>query len=613
MQAERKIQLQFFIEGFVFFMVSSMLPFYVFTILLLFWYGANGKKEFLQVLRKICIMLIPKTKMEEQGEESQEKGESKHGSVIFHDELKKISDFQESVGFLNKIISKVWEKCLSPNISTDRVQEFLTNYAEVQRQNNSKWSGFLDKLEIEELRLGCCPLVVTRITTRDNEEKLSIRLDVVYPGDGRLALKLKHPDLIEGDIKNFGFAFKLEITLGPFHRDFTILRGISFSLIDHPILALEGGGIFNIPVETIMTVIKMTSTPILNYFIIKPRCISIEFAHDGYHYPMMSTPAGVLRVFVVEARNLIKTDTIFNVTGFKKLDDQMSSSDPYCVLRLGRYWVKSNQINRTLNPKFNFLAKFPIKPADFDDELIIELWDGNEMTDHISIGVTSINFSFFQDNVGKINDQLLDVASSAASGHIRVMSQYVPCCDPEECHDSTSAVLVIFIKSIRNNQRIEPIIAAQVSGHKKMTTVKGTFGQSHEFLEEIALVVEDVENDLLRISLYDAADRRISIPTMIKKGILRTKKFYQKDLIKHKKHDIDEQGFLLLGDITLPVKHFLDHEVTRLTLNPETEIESTIEVEFKLRVVQHTHTSLDEIAENRGQESFSKTPFLSSS
>ena len=206
------------------------------------------------------------------------------------------------------------------------------------------------------------------------------------------------------------------------------------SLTYQPILTLEGGGFFNLPVETIMKVFHRTSGPLLEYFMIHPRCVSVELPNDGYHFPVISQAAGILKVFIVEARNLLKTDTTFNVTGFKSIDQKFSSSDPYCILRVDRNWVQTNQINRTLNPKFNFLCKFPLLVSDFENELVIEIWDKNSLTDHINIGLTSLDLASFKKRQGEIHDLTMDVGSAAAPGNIRLLTQVVPCSQDWSSH-----------------------------------------------------------------------------------------------------------------------------------------------------------------------------------
>ena len=67
-------------------------------------------------------------------------------------------------------------------------------------------------------------------------------------------------------------------------------------------------------------------------------------------------------------------------------------------------------------------------------------------------------------------------------------------------------------------------------------------------------------------------------------------------MIKHKKHDVENLDCVLLGDVTFPVKHFVNENVTRFILNPATEIESTIEVEINVHLVKKVGKELDDIA-----------------
>uniref|UniRef100_A0A8C1KMM9 Extended synaptotagmin-3-like n=1 Tax=Cyprinus carpio TaxID=7962 RepID=A0A8C1KMM9_CYPCA len=85
---------------------------------------------------------------------------------------------------------------------------------------------------------------------------------------------------------------------------------------------------------------------------------------DQMKFPL---PRGVVRVHVLEARDLVAKDTY--MMGLVK-----GKSDPYTVLRVGNKQFKTKTIKETLNPRWNEVYEFVIHEAP-GQELEVELYD----------------------------------------------------------------------------------------------------------------------------------------------------------------------------------------------------------------------------------------------
>uniref|UniRef100_A0A8C2G614 Extended synaptotagmin-3-like n=1 Tax=Cyprinus carpio TaxID=7962 RepID=A0A8C2G614_CYPCA len=85
---------------------------------------------------------------------------------------------------------------------------------------------------------------------------------------------------------------------------------------------------------------------------------------DQMKFPL---PRGIVRVHVLEARDLVAKDTF--MMGLVK-----GKSDPYTVLRVGNKQFKTKTIKETLNPRWNEVYEFVIHEAP-GQELELELYD----------------------------------------------------------------------------------------------------------------------------------------------------------------------------------------------------------------------------------------------
>ena len=496
-----------------------------------------------------------------------------------------------SVGWINEIVSKFWYKCLSPRMTSELVQKMLDEYCKFLNNKGSKWSSFFTKIVIEEVSLLECPFQITQIFAEDDpkQERLILKMGVIYPGSGRFSLKWRHPELELGSAKNLGLAFKLKVVLGPFHRDFTILNGLSVSLLERPVLILEGEGIFYLPVKLTMEAVGQLMH-LINWMLLDPKCISFQLPTKGFHYPVLSKAEGVLNVLLVEGRDIVKVGGTFKEIGIPWLDKKykLSASDVFCILRLGKTWMKTDKIKKSYNPVWNAMVQFPMMIQDFarDLELIVEVWDDNTLTYNELLGLTSVNLSNLDREDQSIRDISLKVSCAEVTGELRMMTQFIPCCDTRV---GDGAILVIFIKSIKSTQPIEPVVAVQISGKKLYSTAKGGYGHNHEFFEEIPLVVKDVKEDLLRIGVHNVlSDQLISAKYFRKSKKADTSvKDYMKD--NYLKRPV-------IGDRVYPVNFFHGRDGERFCeyMNQYAEIDVCVEFEVQMFPLENTNEDLQD-------------------
>ena len=83
---------------------------------------------------------------------------------------------------------------------------------------------------------------------------LKIDVRILYPGNAELVLKWNNLEFYAIG-RNLGFSLSFQVSVGPIHRDLSVLGGLSFSLLKQPIVMLDGSGILYCPIELVKKVI----------------------------------------------------------------------------------------------------------------------------------------------------------------------------------------------------------------------------------------------------------------------------------------------------------------------------------------------------------------------
>ena len=480
-----------------------------------------------------------------------------------------------SVDWINKIIAKIWKSCLSEFVTKEHVSEMIEDIARDCEEEHPSHAKLLRRIEVEELTLGE-PIKVTHLSiVSQTPDYLGIRLDLVYPGDATFALKLKKPE-IEASAEILSLQFSFLIVLGPFHNDSSLVGGAEISFLDEPKIVLEGGGILWLPVKIVMLLFRYLGLPLLDYLVIHPNHIKINLPESliGFAPLERQDADGILRVMLVEGKNLKSQERsclhqlTFGLVGTSR------AVDLFAYLRLGRDWAKTHTVSRSLTPRWDFYTEFPMTEPR-PTELKIELWDKNRVAENEDLGRTSVDIGGLED--GELVDTWLDINS----GEVRCLLQFVPC-SPEIV--SKQGVLVILIRRLFTNKSIVPMMMLQISGQSYCTTVKGRLGDYFEFQEQLALLVKDMDEDLLRITLGDF--NQLTTHSVF----LKHRKpefseelgfFMEKELV-YKDQDVNNFDFEPIGELILPVSVFEDKEDFSQDFDAKTSIGSRVEFSAKL-------------------------------
>jgi len=560
------------------------------------YFGSTFKHECGEMFKKICLFFLPKVEKEvvEEDFKKEEVGKIMHDSDAETISRKRscIMSDAESVGWINDVLGKLWSGCLQPIVTTDILSNIVEDLADEIEDEEPDKAALLKQITVERMSLGSCPLQISKIESHVNQrDELMLDVTVEYPGNAELVVKWNDPDLYAIG-KNLGFKISFQVEIDPIHRDLSILGGLSFSLLEQPEIMLEGAGIIYLPVELAMKLINTVLRPILRWLVLDPRFVTLSLADEEIHWPQLARPAGMLRIFLVEGRDLVAADrSIFATCGF----NVKGSSDPFCKLVVDRMIIYSNVVEKTTNPIWEFYAEFPITDPS-EQELVMELYDKDFGAESDYLGETSVSLSSL-DPKGKVSESWLNVSTvDAPSGQIKVRLQWVPCqtSAPSTCFsgrhqtDSCSqAILTVHVRRVQTNSKIEPMVCLQISGENFQTTTKGNSGQEYEFEEEMMLAVRDPDSDWVRFALIDL-NESFNAGRMLKKGLslLHGEKDdpLSSDHVAHKGKDILDMPEV--GDICFPVKMFTDGQELTSRLNSKNEVEARISFSAKLEFLE---------------------------
>ncbi|CAG9823458.1 unnamed protein product [Phaedon cochleariae] len=282
----------------------------------------------------------------------------------------------ERAEWLNKIIKQFWPFV---NFFT---KDMLTNFVEAKlRKNLEKYS--LKGFHFERIVLGSMPFRLGGIIVYENvcRDEVVIDIDVSYAGDCDVKFRLRG---LLGGIKNFQLYGKLRVVLKPLIRKLPLVGGLEVFFLNKPDIDFELDGIAGIlDIPGINESLRKCVSATVSSLMVLPNRFPVKFSKEVSSDKLKTPhPAGVLRVHVIEAKNLLRKD--LTITGKGK-------SDPYAILVVGDQTSRTETISCTVNPKWDYWCEFII--LEFTgQEIHVTLWDEDATEDEF-LGRVNIDIS----------------------------------------------------------------------------------------------------------------------------------------------------------------------------------------------------------------------------
>ncbi|XP_024919535.1 extended synaptotagmin-3 isoform X2 [Cynoglossus semilaevis] len=283
----------------------------------------------------------------------------------------------EKVDWLNKVLDQAWpffgmymEKFLKENIQPSIR---LSNAA-------------LRMFSFTKVHFGHIPPKITGIrayTDEVDQREVVLDMDICYEGDVDIDTVVKPP--VTAGVKGLKLKGMIRVILEPLIGDVPLVGGVTFFFIRRPTLQINWTGMTNLlDTPAFSSLSEETIVDIIASLMVLPNrmCIPLidQVKVDQMRFPL---PRGVVRVHLLEAKNLVAKDTY--MLGMIK-----GKSDPYSTLRVGNNHFKSKTIKEELNPKWNEVFEFVIHEAP-GQELELEIFDEDTDKDDF-IGKYSLDF-----------------------------------------------------------------------------------------------------------------------------------------------------------------------------------------------------------------------------
>jgi Ca2+-dependent lipid-binding protein len=171
----------------------------------------------------------------------------------------------------------------------------------------------------------------------------------------------------------------VRVVLTPLISRIPIIGGLQVYFTKEPRIRFDLNKITQIlDLPVIHTKIHNTVMKIVNSKFLYPNAYSINLT-QGINMSRLTVfrTEGVLRVHVVEGKNLVNKDFI-------------GKSDPYVVMSVASIRVETPVVQNSLNPKWDFWTEFEI---DCNSELKVEVFDKDEGSKDDFLGCTKLDIA----------------------------------------------------------------------------------------------------------------------------------------------------------------------------------------------------------------------------
>ncbi|KAK9512887.1 hypothetical protein O3M35_001202 [Rhynocoris fuscipes] len=255
----------------------------------------------------------------------------------------------ERAEWVNKILNQVWPnvnhyaKDLIKDVIEPAVQESLIQY---------KLSGF----SFQKMRLGTIPPRVGGIKVYDknvSRNEIIMDMDIFYAGDCDISFTLSG---LSGGIKDFQIHGMVRVVMKPLIRTMPLVGGLQIYFLNNPTLDFNLVGVADLlDMPGLSDVLRRIIVEQVSAMMVLPNKLPIILSDvvpaQVLKFP---EPQGVLRVHVVEAKQLMKKD--ISVLGKGK-------SDPYAIITLGAETFRTQVIDNTVEPKWDYWCEFYVDTA----------------------------------------------------------------------------------------------------------------------------------------------------------------------------------------------------------------------------------------------------------
>ncbi|XP_073486031.1 extended synaptotagmin-2 isoform X2 [Aquarana catesbeiana] len=355
----------------------------------------------------------------------------------------------ERAEWLNKTVKHMW-----PYICQFIDKLFRETIEPAVRGANAHLSTF----SFTKIDMGSQPLRVNGVKVyTENVDKRQIILDlkISFVGNTEIDLEIKRYFCRAG-IKSIQLHGTMRVILEPLIGDIPIIGALSIFFLKKPLLDINWTGLTNLlDIPGLNGVSDTIILDIISNYLVLPNRITVPLVSDiqlsQLRFPI---PKGVLRIYFIEAQDLMWKDTYMK--GLIK-----GKSDPYGIIRIGNQVFQSKVIKENLNPKWNEVYEALIyeHPGEMlEIELFDEDTDKDDFLGSLMIDLEEVEkervvdewFGLDEATSGKLHLKLEWLSLKSSTENLDKVLASIKA-DKDQADDGLSAaLLILYLDSARN-------------------------------------------------------------------------------------------------------------------------------------------------------------------
>ncbi|XP_052869843.1 extended synaptotagmin-2 [Anopheles cruzii] len=408
----------------------------------------------------------------------------------------------ERCEWLNKILKQVWPNAnfYAKNLIKESIEPNIQ-----QAMAGYKLNGF----KFDRMILGTIPPRIGGVKVYDknvSRNEIIMDLDLFYAGDCDISFALSG---LRGGIKDFQIHGTVRVIMKPLISQMPLVGGLQIFFLNNPNIDFNLVGVVDLlDMPGLSDILRKIIVEQVAAIMVLPNKLPIVLS-DGV--PALSLkmpePEGVLRIHVVEAKDLMKKD--ISMLGKGK-------SDPYAIISVGAQQFRTQTIDNTVNPKWDYWCEafihaesgqtlqVVINDEDAgEDELLgratveissvtkngeIDTWLTLEQAKH---GMVHLRMTWF-----KLSSSKSDLRSALEeTQHLRVTSM-------------STALLTVFIDSAKNlpqarqQSQPDPYMILAVGKKTEQTSVQMRT-DAPVWEQGFTFLVGNPDNDTLQLKVID--------------------------------------------------------------------------------------------------------------
>ncbi|XP_039956102.1 extended synaptotagmin-2-B isoform X4 [Bactrocera tryoni] len=413
----------------------------------------------------------------------------------------------ERCEWVNKILKQVWpnanhfartlvKETIEPNVALA-----LANY---------KMNGF----RFDRIILGTIPPRIGGVKIYDknvDRNEIIMDLDLFYASDCDINFYLGS---MKGGIKDFQIHGWVRVVMKPLIRSMPLVGGLQIFFLNNPNIDFNLVGVIDfMDMPGLSDLLRRIIVEQIGAVMVLPNKLPITLSNEVPAISLkMPEPEGILRIHVIEAKDLMKKD--IGVLGKGK-------SDPYAVINVGAQEFKTQIIENNVNPKWDYWCEAPaFADGTLDLKAVFHLWDsdipGSPNDDFLGRATIEI---FNVIKRGIVDTWLTLEDAKHGLLHVR-MQWYKLTAEPNDLQAAivetqqlrvtsmSTALLTVFIDSAKNlkqartSSKPDPYLIAMVGKHKEQTAMIMR-DDSPVWEQGFTFLVSNPENESLQIRIVD--------------------------------------------------------------------------------------------------------------